>query len=196
MNTNKNNTATTRQCNRCNQVLPATSDFFMRDKSRPLGLSYECRECHRERKRGRDNRSDRWGQMTDEQRAKAKARNQRYAKTDKGRAVFLRKAYERVDACDMTTEEILAMIVQPCVHCGTTDIPRGLDRIDNSKPHIKGNVAPSCAPCNFARGDRFTFDEMQIIGKVIRKVLKDRTCDQVQNEGHQEISSSQLRKQS
>lgn len=168
----------------------------MRDKSRPLGLSYECRECHRERKRGRDNRSDRWGQMTDEQRAKAKARNQRYAKTDKGRAVFLRKAYERVDACDMTTEEILAMIVQPCVHCGTTDIPRGLDRIDNSKPHIKGNVAPSCAPCNFARGDRFTFDEMQIIGKVIRKVLKDRTCDQVQNEAHQEISSSQLRKQS
>lgn len=196
MNINPNNTETTRQCNRCNQVLPATADFFMRDKSRPLGLSYECRECHRERKRGRDNRSDRWGQMTDEQRAKAKARNQRYAKTDKGRAVFLRKAYERVDACDMTTEEILAMIVQPCVHCGTTDIPRGLDRIDNSKPHIKGNVAPSCAPCNFARGDRFTFDEMQIIGKVIRKVLKDRTCDQVQNEGHQEISSSQLRKQS
>jgi hypothetical protein len=196
MNINPNNTETTRQCNRCNQVLTATADFFISDKSRPLGLSYECRECHRERKRGRDNRSDRWGQMTDEQRAKAKARNRRYLKTDKGRAVYLRKAYERVDACDMTTEEVLAMIVQPCVHCGTTDIPRGLDRIDNGKPHIKGNVAPSCAPCNFARGDRFTFDEMQIIGNAIRKVLKDRTCDQVQNAGHQEISSSQLRKQS
>ena len=196
MNSNPNNTVTTRQCHRCNQVLPATPDFFLRDRSRPLGLSYECRECHLERKRGRDNRSDRWGKMTDEQRAKAKARNQRYAKTDKGRAVFLRKAYERVDACDMTTAEILALIVQPCVHCGTTDLPRGLDRIDNSLPHIKSNVAPSCAPCNFARGDRFTFAEMQRIGKVIRQVLMDRTCDQVQSEDHLENVSSQRRKQS
>lgn len=196
MNSNPNNTFSTRQCNRCGQVFQATADFFMRDKSRPLGLSYECRECHRERKRGRDNRSDRWGQMTDEQRAKAKARNQRYAKTDKGRAVFLRKAYERVDACDMTTTEILALIVQPCIHCGTTDIPRGLDRIDNSQPHIKGNVAPSCAPCNFARGDRFTFDEMQRIGKVIRQVIMDRTCDQVRSEAHLENASSPHRKQS
>ena len=196
MNSNPNNTVTTRQCHRCSQVLPATPDFFLRDKSRPLGLSYECRECHRERKRGRDDRSDRWWKMTDEQRAKAKARNQRYAKTDKGRAVFLRKAYERVDACDMTTAEILALIVQPCVHCGTTDLPRGLDRINNSLPHIKSNVAPSCAPCNFARGDRFTFAEMQRIGKVIRQVLMDRTCDQVRSEGHLENASSQRRKQS
>ncbi len=186
---NPNNTTTTRQCHRCGEVLPANADFFMRDKSRPLGLAYECRECHRERKRGRDDRSDRWSKMTDEQRAKAKARNQRYAKTDKGRAVFLRKAYERIDACDMTTAEILAMIVQPCVHCGTTDMPRGLDRIDNSQPHIKGNVAPSCAPCNFARGDRFTFAEMQIIGQVIRKVIKDRTCDSTQNAARHASSS-------
>lgn len=176
MNNNPNNTSTTRQCSRCNQVFPATVDFFTCDKSRPLGLAYECRECHRARKRGRDNRSDRWGQMTDEQRSKAKARNQKYAKTDKGRAVFLRKAYERVDKCDMTTAEVLALIVQPCIHCGTTDLPRGLDRVDNDQPHIKGNVAPSCAPCNFARGDRFTFSEMQRIGQVIRQVIKDRAC--------------------
>ena len=186
---NPNNTTTTRQCHRCGEVLPANADFFMRDKSRPLGLAYECRECHRERKRGRDDRSDRWSKMTDEQRAKAKARNQRYAKTDKGRAVFLRKAYERIDACDMTTAEILAMIVQPCVHCGTTDMPRGLDRIDNSQPHIKGNVAPSCAPCNFARGDRFTFAQMQVIGQVIRKVIKDRTCDSTRNAARRASSS-------
>lgn len=191
MNININNTSTTRQCNQCNQILPADDVFFYKDKSRPLGLSYECKECHKERKRGRDNRSDRWSQMNDEQRAKAKARNQRYAKTDKGRAVFLRKAYQRVDACDMTTVEVLALIVQPCVHCGTTELPRGLDRIDNNLPHIKSNVAPSCAPCNFARGDRFTFDEMQRIGKTIRQVIMDRTCDQVLRAAHQENASSQ-----
>jgi hypothetical protein len=37
---------------------------------------------------------------------------------------------------------------------------------------------------------------MQIIGKTIRQVLKDRTCGQVQNEDRPEISSSQRRKQS
>jgi hypothetical protein len=181
MNSNPNNTNTERQCHRCNQLLPATTEFFIRDKSRPLGIAYECRECHKKRKRGRENRSDRWFKMSDAQRAKAKARNKRYAKTDKGRAVFLRKAYERIDACDMTTAEVLALIVQPCVHCGTSDLPRGLDRIDNNKPHIKENVAPSCAPCNFARGDRFTFEEMQRIGKIIREVLQDRLFCQAQN---------------
>lgn len=181
----------TRRCNRCKQTMPATDEVFVKDKSRPLGLAYECIQCHRDRKRGRDNRPDRWQNMTDEQRSKAKARNKKYSQTDKGRAVFLRKAYQRIDACDLTTDEVFDLISKPCVHCGTTDLPIGLDRIDNKKPHIKGNVAPSCAPCNFARGDRFTFDEMQIIGKVIRQIFRDRTSDQAQNEAHQEIFSNQ-----
>ncbi len=161
-------------CNRCNMELPATPEVFLRDSSRSDGLAYECRSCHRERKKGRENRTDRWSMATPEQRQKIRARQQRYARTLKGRAVFLRKAYERVDACDMTTDEIADIIAQPCIHCGTTVEPRGLDRIDNALPHIKANVAPSCAPCNFARGDRFTFAEMQVIGATIRKVLMDR----------------------
>lgn len=188
MNINQNNSNTHRQCHRCGEVLPATSEFFLKDRSRPLGIAYECRECHRERKRGRDNRSDRWALMTDEQKGLVKARQARYAKTDKGRAVFLRQAYRRIDECDMSTAEVLALITQPCVHCGTTDAPRGLDRIDNAKPHVRGNVAPSCAPCNFARGDRFTFEEMKRIGVVIRQIMLDRLCDRAQNADHQGIS--------
>jgi hypothetical protein len=113
-----------------------------------------------------------------------KARQSRYAKTIKGRAIFLRKAYERIDACDLTVDEVIELISQPCVHCGTTDINRGLDRIDNNLAHIKGNVAPSCAPCNFARGDRFTFEEMKIIGKTIRQVILDRKRKEVGSEDH------------
>lgn len=184
MRLNSNNTKEVRQCNRCKNIFQANENFFVRDKTRQLGIGYECKECHRERKRGRDNRSDRWLKMTDEQKNKAKERNKRYSKTDKGRAVFLRKAYSRIDSCDMTTSEVLDLIIQPCVHCGTTEIPRGLDRIDNKKPHIKNNVAPSCAPCNFARGDRFTFPEMKRIGEVIRQIFKDRISCSAQNEGH------------
>lgn len=163
-----------RFCNQCDRELPATAEIFLRDASRPLGLAYECRECHRERKKGRDRRKERWANMTPEQRAKAQARNSRYSKTTKGRAVFLRKAYQRVDACDLSTDEVREMIEQPCVYCGTESEPRGLDRIDNSKPHVRGNVRPACAPCNFARGDRFTAAEMERIGAVIRSILRDR----------------------
>lgn len=163
-----------RYCNRCEQLLPANPDVFLRDASRPLGLAYECRLCHSDRKRGRDNRTDRWHLHTPEQREKCVSRQRRYAKTDKGRAVFLRSAYKKIDACDLSTAEVLALISQPCVYCGTMTSPRGLDRIDNNLPHIRGNVRPACAPCNFCRGDRFTAEEMDVIGAAIRQVMDAR----------------------
>lgn len=174
-------------CTKCKEVFPANVEFFIKDSSRPLGLAYECRPCHRHRKSlTRDTRTDRWNLMTDEQRLKAKARNLKYGRTSKGRAIHLRKAYKRIDECDMTSKEVYELIIQPCAHCGTTDLPRGLDRIDNNLPHIKTNVVPSCAPCNFARGNRFTFDEMKLIGAVIRQIFKDRISEKARSEGHPE----------
>lgn len=171
-----------RFCNRCDRELPATADFFLSDRSRSLGISYECRDCHRERKAGRENRIDRWSQMTTEQKAKVRSRQLRYGRTDKGRAVFLRQAYLRIDDCDMNTDEIRGIICEPCTYCGTTERPRGLDRIDNALPHIKGNVLPACAACNFARGDRFSVAEMKRIGEVIRSIFRDRTPMEVDSE--------------
>ena len=65
------------------------------------------------------------------------------------------------------------ILTKPCVYCG--DIRRiGCDRLDNSKGHTKDNVVPSCIECNTARSNNFTFDEMKVIGKSIRKIKKDR----------------------
>ncbi len=176
----------TRKCFRCKVEMPLAREFFYRDKNRPAGLSYECRQCLRLRKLGRDNRTDRWENFTPEQKLVVRARQQRYARTDKGRAVFLRSAYKKIDACDLATSEVLALIQQPCCYCGTTESPRGLDRIDNTLPHIKGNVRQACAPCNFARGDRFTAAEMDIIGAAIRKVMQDRLSATAPNADHPE----------
>lgn len=184
MNENPLNTDSKRQCFRCREVLDATPEFFHREKARPLGLSYECKACHRSRKAGRDRRPERWVNMTPEQKALRLERNRRYNRTTKGRAILLRKAYDRTDACDLTVEEVAELIAQPCTHCGTTDIPRGLDRIHNELPHIRENVVPACAPCNLARGDRFTFEEMQVIGAVIRQVLTDRKRAAARSEDH------------
>lgn len=174
----------TRACFRCKIEKPATLEYFYSDKGRPLGLSYECRPCLSARKKGRDRRSERWSNMTPDQRTKKKERAQKYGKTDKGRACFLRQAYKRIDDCDLSTDEIAAIIRQPCSHCGTEFSPRGLDRIDNKLPHIKGNVIPSCAACNIARGDRFTLDEMKVIGAAIRKVMQDRLSCPTPNAAH------------
>ena len=170
--------------------MPATPEIFVKDATRHDGLAYECRECHRARKLGSDKRTGRYAQMTPEQRTMNLERQRKYGRTAKGRAIFLRKAYARIDACDLTAEEIMDIVVEPCVHCGTLDEPRGLDRIDNGLPHIKGNVAPSCTPCNFARGDRFTFSEMKLIGKVIRQIMLDRNSTEAANEDSQPASSN------
>lgn len=181
---------THRTCFRCTRSLVASPENFHREKSRPLGLSYECKECHRERKKGRDRRKERWGALTPEQKVLRKARMLRWSRTQRGRASHLRKAYQRIDECDLTSDEIFAFITQPCVYCGTVTDNRGLDRIDNNLPHIKGNVQTACTDCNLMRGDRFTVDEMMTIGKTVSKVkaLRDMPLLVAQSEDHRETN--------
>lgn len=168
-------------CNRCDDEFEINDRNFVKDSSRSDGFSYECRKCHSERKKGRDRRKERWSNMTDEQKERKRSSAKKYAATLKGRAIFLKKSYKKMDSCDLTIDEIMELIQKPCEHCGTLDINRGLDRIDNRLPHTKDNVVPSCLPCNFARGDRFTFEEMKKIGSVIRQVLKDRNPSSTEN---------------
>lgn len=181
---------THRTCFRCTRSLEATPENFHREKSRPLGLSYECKECHSERKKGRDRRKERWGALTPEQKVLRKARMLRYGRTQRGRATYLRNAYQRIDECDLTSLEILEFITQPCVYCGTVTDNRGLDRIDNSLPHIKGNVQTACTGCNIMRGDRFTVEEMMLIGKIVSEIHKtrDKRPLAIQSEGHRETT--------
>lgn len=37
---------TTRICNTCKKEKLATSEFFYKDKNKPLGLMYRCKECN------------------------------------------------------------------------------------------------------------------------------------------------------
>lgn len=72
---------------------------------------------------------------------------------------------------NLTREFVLEECKKPCIYCG--DNKRiGLDRIDNTKGHTKDNVVPCCYDCNCARMDNFSFEEMLIIGKAIKKIKK------------------------
>ena len=73
------------------------------------------------------------------------------------------------------TREYLSNIIYngKCIYCGDT-ANIGLDRIDNKRGHEIGNVVPCCYECNVARGDNFSFEEMLILGKTIRRIKKSR----------------------
>lgn len=169
-------------CNRCDQEMPATPEIFLCDASRPDGLAYECRPCHRERRRGRDRRKERWSQLTPEQKKARLATQRRYNAKGYGRAVGLLRRYRQLDECDLTAREVLSLIEMPCTYCGTTDANRGLDRIDNGLPHWRSNVQTACTDCNLMRGNRFSVEEMKRLGEVVRDIRRDRTADPTQRE--------------
>jgi hypothetical protein len=46
----------------------------------------------------------------------------------------------------------------------------GLDRLDNARGYDADNVVSCCTTCNVVRGNRFTPDEMMLLGRTIRKI--------------------------
>ena len=77
-----------------------------------------------------------------------------------------RGALSRGLAFELTHAEVLQIIKQPCHWCGDSngnkltghDLPNGrpgcngIDRLDNAKGYIAGNVVPCCWPCNRMKG--------------------------------------------
>ncbi len=54
---------------------------------------------------------------------------------------------------NLTKEIVKELISKPCTYCEVTEVPIVLDRIDNSKGHVVGNVNPSCQVCNIIKRD-------------------------------------------
>jgi hypothetical protein len=73
----------------------------------------------------------------------------------------------------ITKEDYEALIVQPCYYCelpNDVEAGVGLDRRDNRGDYTVDNVVSCCIDCNYARGDRFTVEEMRKLGAAIREV--------------------------
>jgi hypothetical protein len=61
-------------------------------------------------------------------------------------------------------KEYCELIMQPCEYCGgqLNKQGLGLDRIDNSKGYIPGNVVPCCKNCNIMKNSFLSYEEMKI----------------------------------
>lgn len=174
----------TRICYRCKKEKELTSKFFVKESSRLHGLSYDCRLCYNERKRLRNKITKRsqkvWANMNQTQRQKRYEGSRAYFKTPRGKALSLLKSCQSADKkkgheCDLTKEWLLSYIVgQPCTYCGDSQNSTGCDRVINSIGHTKANVVPCCKTCNLVRGNRFSIQEMRLIGITIQSIKNSR----------------------
>lgn len=90
---------------------------------------------------------------------------------DAGRNVVIRdykkKAIDRGYQFDLTIDETEKLLLGKCVYCGAEPanqraarvegyefVYNGIDRIDNTKGYVKGNVVSCCRWCNIAKRER------------------------------------------
>lgn len=141
-------------CNTCGATIPE-SDFRFRAEHK--GKKYFDRRCKR----------------CNALRARAHRRSGR------GRYVIAYHIAKRRNIpWNLTKEEYLALIANPCYYCGWP-LPTegmGLDRLDFDGDYSPSNVKPCCTECNLARGVWFTPDEMRLIGEVIGRIKAARVA--------------------
>ncbi len=87
-----------------------------------------------------------------------------------------KKSKERKLDFDLTEEQYINLVDNLCYYCQTSyrkECGTGLDRIDNKKGYVNGNVLPCCGSCNKTRGDRFTVKETKVM---IDALMEYRKC--------------------
>lgn len=77
----------------------------------------------------------------------------------------------------LTVDQYASVIAAgACTYCdgALPVVGSGLDRIDNGRGYSIDNVVPCCTACNSVRGDRFSHEEMLILGVAVRVILSRR----------------------
>jgi hypothetical protein len=69
---------------------------------------------------------------------------------------------------DLDLDFLIDARSKPCHYCSRP--ATGLDRIDNSKGHLKSNCVPACIRCNWVRGNYLSFQVMEKVGELLREI--------------------------
>ena len=85
--------------------------------------------------------------------------------------------------CNLTYEDFLEFTKTNNCHYCTSQInwiPFGkatthnLDRKDNNKAHIKGNLVVCCGSCNRTKGPTFSYDEFILLSPILTSIMLNR----------------------
>lgn len=80
-------------------------------------------------------------------------------------------AKRRSLAWNILESDYSELMSKTCVYCdGKLPLHgTGLDRMDNSKGYIIGNIVPCCSGCNRVKSDQLTFNEMKIAMNAVKE---------------------------
>ena len=171
-----------RRCWKCKKIFPLDAEHFYRNKNEIAGLQYICKECSRKnRKRYYHKNVEKERKYSKEYRASNKEYfkewRRKYLNTVKGKYNSYKCDANRRNKKEwnLTLEEFERIIKQPCAYCGEKGENGlvGVDRLDNNKGYVKGNVIPCCAVCNHMK---WTMSKEEFIAKC-RKIVKNNCID-------------------
>ncbi len=148
-------------CKKCNDHKPATTEFFLKDKK---GYFYPyCRECKKEYLKSRKNITP----LTEEELYERKISKQKIDRTKKWANYLVDSSRNSAKRCgrefDIDVDYILELYEkqnQKCYWFGIKLEPStvskypakpSIDRLDNNKGYVKGNVVISCMAANYGR---------------------------------------------
>ena len=69
---------------------------------------------------------------------------------------------------ELDREFVQELLTKPCSYCGETAERMTLDRIDNTKGHVRTNVVGACIRCNYVRG-AMPYDAWVVVAEGMRK---------------------------
>lgn len=154
-----------KRCSRCRLNLPNRAFFVRRDHP---SLSSRCRKCIHA--------------TTNIRRQANPALSRAYQKKSSRTIGVLYTRAQRIarDAgwdWGLTQPQYVRLRRQPCRYCGGPLTPTGvgLDRKDNTRGYMPGNVVPCCRECNVAKNKWFTYKEtLAHIGPAVRAIREER----------------------
>lgn len=76
-----------------------------------------------------------------------------------------------------------ALIDANCIYCGKFPgnrikydyivlLYQGIDRLDNTKGYVEGNVAPCCYRCNSIKGNNLSHEEMILVAQTLKRLTR------------------------
>ena len=69
-------------------------------------------------------------------------------------------------------EDVKELWEKPCTYCGSPIDTIGIDRIDNSKGYLKGNITACCSLCNWMKRELSVDDFINHINKILYNYMK------------------------
>lgn len=161
-----------------------------RKEKREIGLCYDCHEpadknktrCTKHRRSNiaiveKYRKTDKGKKSAERMKNWLAIWRRKYRRT-KGRFTYIKShSLRRGKTWSLSKEEYNSIISLPCFYCGLeNDVVAGvgIDRLNNKFGYIADNVVSCCSMCNYTRGNRFTTDEMKLIGIIIKRIKLNR----------------------